>query len=446
MFNNIDTFISAASSLAQGSSKANRDRFSGNESLLAGLSLHQQKRFEEALPVLEHAVAQLQEELLCAATNRATALAEIGRKQEALSAIDDMLHIVPDNVNLLYSRGLVLMQMDQWEDGIAHMDSAIALNPGSVEFLDLCLFSRGFASLVLGRLCEGFKDFEHRLKADLGVMSKPEWKGLSEPLHGKTVCVIGEKGLGDNFLFARYVPMLTALEAKVVFAVPESQRLLMECFADDHILVKSSGTFNFDCWVRIMSLAYKFGTDIDSIPPPLRFVIPQVLKDAWTLPMRKDRLKVGLCWSGSRESKYDRHRNIPLSALAPLFDVSDVDFYSLQVDIRDSDQEAFDKYDIYDVGSKVKNFRDTACVMSGLDLVITVDTSVAHLAGYLGVSTWVLLTSFRTYWGFHTEGKTESIWYPSVRKFRQTVDGDWATVVKDVVVNMTQLVKGLPHV
>jgi hypothetical protein len=158
--------------------------------------------------------------------------------------------------------------------------------------------------------------------------------------------------------------------------------------------------------------------------------LPIALKAKWKagMLMRENCLRVGLCWSGSRESQYDRFRNIPLRDLAPLFEIPGVEFYSLQLDVRDSDQAAFDEMDIFDVGSKVKNFLDTACVIAGLDLVITVDTSVAHLAGSIGVPTWVMLTSYRTYW-LWIRGRIDNPWYPSAVAFRQPKDGDWKSVV-----------------
>jgi hypothetical protein len=139
-----------------------------------------------------------------------------------------------------------------------------------------------------------------------------------------------------------------------------------------------------------------------------------------------------LCWSGNPKSKYDQHRSIPLHLLAPLWGSHNVRFYSFQQAVRETDRDAFDKFDIVRLGSYLTDFRQTAHAMKCLDLMITCDTSVAHMAGTVGVPTWVMLTKFRTYW-LWMKGRTDNPWYPSLRAFKQTTDGDWPGVVARII-------------
>ena len=396
--------------------------------LMIGLELVQKRYFEEALPWLDQAIAQMQEDMRAALCNRAVALGELGRADEALSILyailrnDPLYHVARLNL------GHLLMQVQRHEDAITNYDMLIDNPDVEKPYEHAARFGRGFCNLVLGNLRDGFVDFEYRKKMKLPPRSTPEWTG-KQPLDGKTILIVGEMGHGDNIMFLRYVPMLRKCGAKVIAAVPSVMQPLAATLPGLTLQTKDEAP-KHDYWVRMMSLAHCFGTDVDTCPPPAPYQLPLQLKAKWKsgMLMGEPRLRVGLCWSGSRESQYDRVRNIPLRELAPLFEIPGVEFYSLQLDIRDTDKAAFDEMDIFDVGSKVKNFLDTACVIAGLDLVITVDTSVAHLAGTVGVKTWVMLTSYRTYW-LWIRGRTDNPWYPSATCFRQPHDGDWKSVV-----------------
>lgn len=390
-----------------------------------GIGLNNKGQFEESLPIHEQAIAQCQEDLLSAVCNKGVALAELGRTSEAVLLFTDLLAQKPDYLPARLNRGRALMQGGRLEHAVDDYDKAISCGDPSME--QAARFGKGFAQLVMGDLREGFKGFEsRRMPLYAPPPSAKQWNG--QELAGKTILVLGEMGLGDNIMFLRYAPMLRAIGAEVIVAVPPPMKPLAECI--DGIKAISGGHPRFDYWVRMMSLAHRFDTDLDTVPPPAQFVLSPIAKEVWQMPMGK-KLKVGLCWSGSRESEYYRHRNIPLAALAPLLEIDGVDFFSLVVDVWDGDREAFDKADVFDVGKKVQHFRDTACVVAGLDLVITCDTSVAHLAGSVGVPTWVMLTSFRTYW-LWIRDRDDCPWYPRMKAFRQASDGDWAEVVNRV--------------
>lgn len=360
--------------------------------------------------------------------NAAAQAAEHGDTFGSLARFDSLVEKYPDYQPARLNRGIVRMQAMQLEGAIDDFEHLLATR--CVENSALVKFSRGFANLVLGNLKQGFVDFEYRkVRGDLGP-PMPGWDGRSS-LKGKTVHVVGEMGYGDNLMFSRYIPMLQYLGAKVILSVPPSMQSLMACIPGLGDIVTVDELPECDHRIRMMSLAHVFGTDIDTIPAPTSLNLPTLMSRKWAAGLSKSKLNVGLCWCGSRESFYDKHRTIPLDALSPLFDLPGIDFYSLVLDVRKTDVEAFDRLPILDVGTNVTSFLDTACLISNLDLVITCDTSIAHLSGTLGVPTWVMLTSFRTYW-LWIRGREDNPWYPSARCFRQDVDGDWRGVVARV--------------
>lgn len=374
-----------------------------------------------------------------AVIDQAVVLGEAGEAEQAMALIDDVLKAEPNNHLARINRAALLMQVQRHEEAIAEYGIVLSANSAPPTIIEAARFGTGFANLVLGNLREGFAGFEHRKKVPLpaAITDKPELTMIGDGERvpsGQTVLLVGEMGFGDNIMFLRYAPMLAAKGASVIVSVPPSIAPLARCLPS--IQVHGEHSPPFDCWARMMSLARVFGTDIDSVPTPAAFELPATAVARWRAAMTMadggSRLRVGLCWSGNRESQYDRHRNVPFAALAPLFDAfPEAAFYSLQLDVRDGDRAAFDKSTIYDVGHKLKSFLDTACVVANLDLVITVDTSVAHLAGTVGVPTWVILTSFRTYW-LWIRGRNDSPWYPSARCFRQTIDGEWGGVVAQI--------------
>jgi hypothetical protein len=248
-------------------------------------------------------------------------------------------------------------------------------------------------------------------------------------------------GFGDNIMFSRFLKMLVDHGIHVILSVPPQLGPLMACLP--YIQVHGEHSPEPDMWVSMMSLARIFETNIGTVPAPTDFGLDgQPHANIWggrvMLNSASGRLKVGLCWSGSRKSQYDEHRSIPFEALKPLFDIHGVDFYSLQLDVRESDRKAYDEMPVYGMADRFFNFLDTACAIRWMDMVITVDTSVCHLAGSLGVPTLVMLTSFRTYWMWIV-GRTDSPWYPEMTAYRQETDGEWGPVVEKIVTDMRAL-------
>jgi hypothetical protein len=297
-------------------------------------------------------------------------------------------------------------------------------------------FASGLNRLLLGDFATGWKEREARWRvAGLPVVrwdgGEPLWRG--ESLKGKTILAYSDEGLGDALQFARYVPMLAERGARVVLVVPDSLHALLSTTPGVWQCLPSSATTlpAIDVWCPLSSLPLVFETRADSIPPPLRLSAPADRIKAWRSRLgAHDKLRVGLVWSGNPTHPNDRSRSIALPSLARLLDV-DATFISLQRDPRPDDKAFLLAHTgIVDLTTHLTEFSETAALVQCLDLVITVDTSVAHLAGTLGCPTWVLLPHVPD-WRWLL-GRDDSPWYPSMRLFRQSDSRDYATVLDRV--------------
>jgi hypothetical protein len=262
---------------------------------------------------------------------------------------------------------------------------------------------------------------------------QPMWSG-KEPLDGKTILIAADEGLGDTIQFARYVPLLAERGAHVVLVVQDPlHRLLSDLSGVSRCIPMSASAtlpaFDFHC--PMMSLPLAFGTRLDTIPSPGPYLppLPQGRIQAWEQRLGPhQRLRVGLVWSGNPKVRYDRHRPVPLRTLSRILDV-DATFVSLQKEPRPDDLQALrDTNQILDVSADLTDFVETAALIKCLDLVITVDTSVAHLAGALGCPTWIML-SYLPDWRWLLD-RDDSPWYPTARLFRQSRIGDYEAVVE----------------
>jgi hypothetical protein len=260
------------------------------------------------------------------------------------------------------------------------------------------------------------------------------WLG-DGPIEGKTILVFADEGLGDAIQFARYIPMLAARGARVILFVDPPLVSLLSGLSGVFRLLKSSEPLpDFDLHCPLGSLPLAFRTRLESIPSEDYLPQPaEALTQAWESRLHRlgprGKLRVGLAWSGNPSHWDDANRSLPLQKLSPLLDL-DVAFISLQKDPRPHDKAQLEKTDIVDLTAEITDFADTAALMSCLDLVITVDTSVAHLASALGRPTWILLPQ-RPDWRWLL-GRDDSPWYSSVRLFRQDERRDYAPVIERV--------------
>ena len=277
--------------------------------------------------------------------------------------------------------------------------------------------------ILVGDFDHGWKSNEWRwetahLRKEKRNFVQPLWLGSNE-ITGKTILLHSEQGFGDTIQFCRYVPLVAERAARVILEVPESLRELMETLTGSaQIVPKGEPLPQFDLHCPLMSLPLAFKTRLESIPcaTPYLGALPSAVK-SWNARLgQRRRSRVGLVWSGRPEHKNDHNRSLKLSTLLPLLDC-DVTFISLQREVRPGDAATLKGLDIVHFGGELKNFSDTAAIISNLDVVISVDTSVAHLAGALGTPVWILLP-FVPDWRWLLD-REDSPWYPTARLFRQ---------------------------
>jgi Glycosyltransferase family 9 (heptosyltransferase) len=268
--------------------------------------------------------------------------------------------------------------------------------------------------------------------------SQPLWLGR-EAIEGKTILVYVDEGLGDTIQFVRYVPLLAESGARVILVVHDALRPLLSGLSGvSECLPRSADPLPaFDMYCPICSLPAAFGTRLDTIPSGARYLPPLDAKCVQTWEERlgsqnlgaRNKLRVGFVWSGNPKHPDDQNRSLPLQMFSGLLDI-DATFVSLQKDPRPDDKAVLERTDIVDLTAHLTDFVETAALVSCLDLVITVDTSVAHLAGALGCPTWILLP-YVPDWRWLLD-REDSPWYPTVRLFRQTETRDYGQVLDRV--------------
>jgi Flp pilus assembly protein TadD len=384
--------------------------------------------------------------------NRGLILFELERFEEALVCCDNVLAVRPDHLQALSNRGTVLHILGRLEEAIATFQRAAALNPAH----PTVRFNESLARLTLGDYAEGWKLYESRWGTALHPprhdFTQPQWRGEAGP-RDRTILLHAEQGLGDTLQFCRYVP-LVAKQARVVLEVPATLRRLMASLPGNKMVIAEGEALPaFDLHCPLLSLPLAFGTGLATIPADTPYLrADPALSASWRQRLAAlPGLKIGLAWAGESGSRItdararDRRRSIPLARLAPLGSLSNISLVSLQkgsAALQTADQP--DGLTIHDWTEYLEDFADTAALVAELDLVISVDTSVAHLAGALGKPVWVL-NRFDACWRW-LRGRTDTPWYPTAWLFRQPTLGDWDSVVRDVVAALGGLETSAPGV
>ena len=405
-----------------------------------GTVLHDLTCFEEELASYNSALA-LRPDFAEALSNRGNALQELRRFEEAL---EDYKRATTLNQNFAeaYSNcGNALRELDGFEEALASFDRAIALQPDLAE----AHFNKALCLLVMGDFGQGWTQYEWRWGTEQLVSEKrgfaqPQWTGSGE-IAGRTILIYAEQGLGDTLQFCRYVPRVAALGARVVFEVQKPLVALMRTVADSiEVIARGDALPAFDLHCPLLSLPLAFNTDLDTIPGETPYLsVNGPKRDRWRERLGpRRRPTIGLVWAGDPRKQLpnahliDRQRSVAFDMLAPLFDVAECQFFSLQkgedavAQLRNSPLR--DR--VIDWSDDFHDFSDTAALIANLDLVIAVDTSVAHLAGALGKPLW-LLNRYNTCWRWLL-GRDDSPWYPSARLFRQDKTRDWEPVLNRV--------------
>jgi len=347
--------------------------------------------------------------------------------QAALADYEHALTLEPLHYSAQNNVGNVLADLGRHAEGIAALDKALALMPQSVE----AHWNQGMLCLRVGDFARGWAESEWRLHfhANLGLRAsypQPRWQG--EPLEGKTLLVCAEQGLGDSIQFSRYLPALVAQGAQVIFEVQAPLIPLLPELPGVRLIPQGGELQPHDLYVPLLSLPLHAHTDLGNIPLPLPgFQVPPELVQAWQARLgTKRKPRIGVAWSGNPGHVDDHKRSIPLADMLGWMS-PDFEWVSLHKEVRPSDQAALDsRPDVRFFGEHLNSYADTAALCQCLDLVISVDTSVVHLAASLGLPTWVLI-AFAPDWRWLL-GRDDNPWYPSVRVWRQAQANDWGSV------------------
>ncbi len=379
--------------------------------------------------------------------NLGVVLSDLGHFEEALEHLREAVRVEPDSPDTVQNLGMTLGRMGRWKEAIAYYDRAIEVRPDYAEVHR----NRGYGWLYIGDFERGWREHEWRLKCRRHSgfqIDRPRWQG--EELAGRPILLHSEQGLGDTLQFIRYASLVKQ-RGGVVFVMAHTPllRIVARCAGVDMAFDGSSVMPNCAVHAPLMSLPAILGTTLTNVPARVPYLLTEaVVVDRWRRALAAELAArnpeasgplaghgarpflVGVAWQGSPSNPMDHWRSYPLAKLAPVADVPGVQFVRLQV-IDGLDQiPALDgRFPIITLDSRrPRDFVDTAAIISQLDLVITPDTSVAHLAGGLGVPVWLPLSTVGE-WRWMTE-REDSPWYPTMRIFRQTKLGDWDDVFR----------------
>ena len=432
-----------------------------------GLVLNDLKRFEAAVAAYSQAIA-LKPNYADAYNNRGNAQRDLKQPEAALASYRQAIALKPDYAEAYYNVGVALRDLKQTEAALASYHQAIAIKPDYIDaycnrgnaYRDLKRFDEAVASydyaiaikpdyakahwyksllkLLLGDYDEGWRLYEWRWRTatftnTVRYYQQPLWLG-EQALIGKTLLIYGEQGLGDTLQFCRYVQMAQAQGAKVILAVPRELFTLMTTLKGNVTLIEQGHELpDFDLHCPVMSLPLAFKTAVSTIPAAVPYLYSSPEKQAlWHKRLgAKTKLRVGLAWSGSSLHENDLNRSLPLALWASLLALP-IEFHALQKDIRADDADFLSNHTtIQSHQDELLDFSDTAALIANMDLVIAVDTSVAHLAGALAKPVWLLLPFIPDFrWLLD---RADTPWYPTARLFRQPVAGDWESVISAVV-------------
>ncbi len=370
------------------------------------------------------------------------ALFQEDKTEEAIDCYRRALALNPNDVQTHSNMGLALYDLGLADEAIEHCRRAIALNPDFASAHN----HLGLALLLKGDFATGLPHHEWRWRVSNLQMGgrrfeQPAWRG--EPLNGGRILLHCEQGAGDTLQFMRYAPMVAAHGGRVVIEVPpELKRLAMSLKGVEQVIATGEALPAFDTHCPFLSLPLAFGTSMASIPGETPYLAaPAPLQDEWRARLAADpHPRVGLIWSGRPEQRCNRQRSTTLAALAPLADTG-ATFYALQKGpFAEQAKTPPPGMALHNLGETFTDFADTAAAMSALDLVISVCTSPAHLAGAIGRPVWLLLANGADWRWF--QGRVDSLWYPTARLFRQSKRGDWAPVIERVAAELRRLSAG----
>ena len=376
--------------------------------------------------------------------NLGNALALQGHYEKAIQRYHQALAFSPEYAKAYNNLGNALQCTGRLGEAVSLYDRALEISP---EYAEAHL-NRGICCLLGGHFFEGWKGYEWRLR-------KPEWK-LSYPYSvpkwdgssfaGKRLFVQDEQGMGDSIQFSRYLPMVKARGGMVIFQTVKHLTRLFQGFPGIDKLVERSPRampdMAFDLYIPLLSLPGIFNTALDTIPSPIPYVGPALERAGyWKNKIEESRLKVGVVWAGNPAHENDKKRNrtVKLKQILSLCRINGVRLYGMQKGEAAKESQVLGKQPGFsNLGEALKDFADTAGLIKNLDLVISVDTASAHLAGTMGKPVWVLLPH-NPDWRWMLD-RTDSPWYPTMRLFRQEKTGNWKNILDTMAFELEKLI------
>jgi len=395
-------------------------------------------RVPEAIASFDHALA-IDPRAAASYLNRGNAYLAAGDAARGLANYDQALALNPNQLMAHSNRGNALKRLQRFEEAIESYNRALALDPEHAD----TYWNRGLTHLLLGDMHQGFADYQWRWKRVafapiVREFHQPMWLG-DTPLQGKTLLLHAEQGLGDTLQFVRYTQILADLGARVVL---EAEPALFALFAGlsgvQQLVCQGQTLPEFDLHCPLLTLPLALRTSLDYAVQSVPYLHADAdLRVQWNARLgARHQLRVGLVWSGSVTHQDDHNRSIPLAELLSSLP-SGPRYISLQKEVRPDDLAALQASGLTHFGDQLHSFSDTAALCSCMDVVISVDTSVAHLSGALGQTTWILLPHLPD-WRWLLE-RRDSPWYPSARLYRQAQARDWTVPLTQICADLRAL-------
>jgi tetratricopeptide (TPR) repeat protein len=420
-----------------------------------GNTLQELNQFDQALESFNKAI-QFKPDYSEAYSNRGNALQELGRLEESLESYDRAIQISPNLLDAYSNRGLCLEKLKRLDESLESYDKAIQISTDSADIR----WNKSLTLLLSGNYEEGWKEYEWRWDNKFLTGSKNK-RSFSQPLlpvgeslKDKTILIYAEQGLGDTIQFSRYISQVAQLGANVIFEVqPALINLLKNLKGVGQIVGKGGSLPKFDYQCPLMSLPLVFKTKLDTVPNIVPYVFAEKNKiDYWHKKLISARgLKVGLVWNGGFRPEQPKlwsvnnRRNIHVSLISAALSNLNVNFYSLQKgepaesEIKHRQDELWPNKNFINYSDELHDFSDTAALIDNLDLIISVDTSTAHLAAAMGKPVW-LLNRFDSCWRWLID-RDDSPWYSSIKIYRQSKMNDWNSVLDRIRVDIENLCK-----
>jgi tetratricopeptide (TPR) repeat protein len=402
-----------------------------------GNTLHELEQYEQALASHDKAIS-LKPDYAEAWSNRGIALKELKHYEQALASYEQAISLQPNYANAFFNLAITFQELKQYDQAIASYNKAIGLEPNHYD----AYWNKSLTQLLIGDFQGGWTNYEYRwVRKDATEKRYQEIANLEklDDAKSSTVLVWYEQGYGDILQFSRYTPLLAEQVAQVTFIVPVAlETLLRRSLPSVKIISDEELIEGIDFQVPLMSLPRLFSTELSTIPSTGRYLETRPSNiDRWREKLKLDhsRINIGIACSGNAENEHDKFRSMDLSFFEPLSKVANL--YLIQKDVRQGDRDFLDRNpDIKFLGDQISTFEDSASIVENMDLIVTVCTSLAHLAGGLEKRTIVLLT-WNSDWRWFLD-RQDSPWYSSVKLFRQTKPKDWESVMQAAISELKQ--------